>query len=128
MRLTVSDASALPLYQQITEQLTAQIVNGTLPPGSPLPPIRSVAAELRISVISVKRAWEELDRAGLIVTAVGRGTFVAALDEQQRQKLRRDAIAERFGPAVAYCRDMGASVAEMEEVLHRLLEQPDDLQ
>ena len=121
MNLSVSDASPAPLYRQIFEQLSAAILRGELHGGEPLPPIRTVAAELRVSVISVKRAWEELDREGLIVAAVGRGSFVAALSPQTLREKRRALLLDRLGGALDYARGLGADNAEIEEALRQLL-------
>ena len=71
MKLTVTNTSPLPLYRQMYDQLAAQILRGDVAPGEVLPPIRTVAQELSVSLISVRRAWEELDRDGFIHTAVG---------------------------------------------------------
>ena len=65
-------------------------VCGSLPGGTCLPPIRTIAAQLGISVITIKRAWEELERSGLITTNVGRGCFVAQLTEQKRNEMRME--------------------------------------
>ena len=79
MNLTISATCEKPIYQQLFEQISAQIVRGELPGGTCLPPIRTVAKELRISVITVKKAWEELERQGLIVSITGKGCFVAEI-------------------------------------------------
>lgn len=64
MKLTVTNTSPLPLYRQMYDQLAAQILRGEIAPGEVLPPIRTVAQELSVSLISVRRAWEELERDG----------------------------------------------------------------
>ena len=69
MNIVNSDTSDTPIYQQIFEQIRAQIIRGELPSGAPLPPIRTISKELRVSVITVKKAWELLEGLGLIVTA-----------------------------------------------------------
>ena len=78
MKLTVTNTSPLPLYRQMYDQLAAQILRGDVAPGEVLPPIRTVAQELSVSLISVRRAWEELERDGFIHTAVG-AQFCAAV-------------------------------------------------
>lgn len=80
MLIALDNASGAPLYQQIVEQVRAMILNGSLRPGAPLPSIRQLAADLVISVITTKRAYQELEAQGLIITLPGRGTFVAELD------------------------------------------------
>jgi len=121
MNLAVTDASSLPLYRQIYDQIAAAIVRGEIAGGDVLPPIRTVAAELRISVISVKRAWEELERDGFIVTAVGRGTFAAALTESQRREKRRILMEDKLAPGLAFCRMLGAEASELRQLIDHYL-------
>lgn len=121
MNLAVSDASAAPLYQQIYDQIAASIVRGDIAGGDALPPIRTVASELRISVISVKRAWEELERDGFIVTAVGRGTFAAGLTESQRREKQRMLMEKKLAPGLAFCRMLGADAAEVRQIIGEYL-------
>ena len=77
MNIILSNTDSAPIYEQITRQLRAKIVSGELAAGQALPSMRLLARELRISVITTKRAYEELEREGLIVTQTGRGSFVA---------------------------------------------------
>ena len=85
LNLPIMGASDTPIYKQVFDGIAAQILCGSLPGGTCLPPIRTIAAQLGISVITIKRAWEELERSGLITTNVGRGCFVAQLTEQIAQ-------------------------------------------
>ncbi|HVH46148.1 MAG TPA: GntR family transcriptional regulator [Labilithrix sp.] len=75
--LVLSKASGVPFYRQLRDQLDDRIRSGVLPPGHPLPSIRELAAQLLVSVITVKSAYEELEAQGLIASRQGRGTFVA---------------------------------------------------
>ena len=77
MEIILSSNSSKPIYTQITEQIKAQIMDGTLRAGDPIPSMRSLAKSLHVSVITVQRAYEELQRDGFIETTVGRGSFVA---------------------------------------------------
>ncbi|MFZ5482320.1 MAG: GntR family transcriptional regulator [Myxococcota bacterium] len=77
MRLTLSQASGVPFYRQVEDQIADQIRAGRLAPGSALPSVRQLAADLLVSVITVKKAYEDLEAAGLVVSQQGRGTFVA---------------------------------------------------
>jgi len=82
--LLLSPHSSTPMYVQIVEQVVAKVMAGEWKPGAPLPSIRELAADSRVSVITVKRAYLELERAGVIVTRQGKGSFVAdALDATQ---------------------------------------------
>lgn len=78
MDILLSNTSDLPIYEQITTQIKSQIINGNLDEGTLLPSIRNLAKDLRISVITTKRAYDELEREGYINTIPGKGTFVAA--------------------------------------------------
>ena len=78
MEIIISNSSDKPIYEQITSQIKNQIITGKLREGEALPSMRLLAKELRISLITTKRAYEELEREGFIVTMTGRGSFVAA--------------------------------------------------
>ncbi len=80
MRMIVSTTSGVPLYEQIVEQLRAQVMSGELSAGSPLPSLRALAEELRVSLITTTRAYNELAAEGLIVNVPGKGSFVAEID------------------------------------------------
>ena len=87
MNIILSNTDSAPIYEQITRQLRAKIVSGELAAGQALPSMRLLARELRISVITTKRAYEDLERDGFILTQQGRGSFVA---EQNPALLREE--------------------------------------
>lgn len=91
MTVLIDNRSGAPIYEQIFSQVREQILLGTLPEDTPLPSIRSLARDLRISVITTKRAYEELEAAGFIYTLPGKGSFVAARNENlmREEHLRR---------------------------------------
>ena len=126
MKLTVTNTSPLPLYRQMYDQLAAQILRGDISSGEVLPPIRTVAQELSISLISVRRAWDELERDGFIHTAVGRGTFAAALGETDKTALRRRILSEKLSDAAQFCAAVGASGEEASALLRELMEEKTD--
>ncbi|MFH1512317.1 MAG: GntR family transcriptional regulator [Bacillota bacterium] len=117
MNIVISDASDTPIYQQVFEQIRAQILRGELPPGAPLPPIRTIALELRISVITVKKAWEMLEGMGLIVTRVGRGTVVAPMSDERLQDTKADLLNKRLAQDIRFCRELGFSQDEIVKAL-----------
>ena len=80
MDIIVSNMDSTPIYEQITRQIKAKILGGELQPGEALPSMRLLAKELRISVITTKRAYEELEREGLITSQTGRGSFAGSAD------------------------------------------------
>lgn len=107
MDIVLSTTSQLPIYKQIYDQLCAQILRGDLKSGEPLPPIRTVAAELRISVITVKKAWEELEHAGFIYTMAGKGCFIAPLPGAHLSDKRDSLAADRLKKELRYYRELG---------------------
>ena len=115
MNLSVKDSAGTPLYRQIYDGISRAVITGDIASGEALPPIRTAAEELRVSVISVKRAWEELERDGFIVTAVGRGSFAAELS-----KKRRALMKERLSDGTAFCKSLGASEEEILAVVSEI--------
>ena len=117
INIVVSSLSDKPIYQQIFDQLSAQIIKGNLKPGQLLPPIRTVAKELRISVITIKKAWEELERQGFIDTMIGRGCFVADLSSRDILEKRQNLIDTKLKKDVRYYQELGLSVQEIIEAV-----------
>ena len=123
MDLIISNASGLPIYEQIATQIKSQILSGALSAGDALPSMRTLARELRISVITTKRAYEELERDGFIETVTGKGSFVAAknADFLREETLRR--VEGALQQAVEAAQRGGISPAEMRGMLELLLEE-----
>ena len=120
MNIIISNSSGKPIYEQITAQLKGQIMNGTLKPGEALPSMRLLAKELRISVITTKRAYEELEREGFLTTVPGKGCFVAP---QNPELVREDTLRraeEHLSHAVDVAKAGGVTLAELTETLNRL--------
>lgn len=91
MRLFIDNRSGVPIYDQIYTQIKSQIISGELEEDAPLPSIRNLAKNLRISVITTKRAYEELERSGFIYTVAGKGCFVA---DKNIDAVRESVMAE----------------------------------
>ncbi len=119
MNIVISGASDKPIYQQIFDQVSGQIVRGELAPGTMLPPIRTVAKELRISVITIKKAWEELERHGFIYTMVGRGCFVADLTVKDIRGKRSALLEEKIRKDIEYYRSLGLTLDEIIEAVKK---------
>jgi GntR family transcriptional regulator len=119
MNLVISGTSDKPIYQQLFEQISAQIIKGQLTEGFCLPPIRTVAKELRISVIPVKAAWEELERGGFIVTMVGKGCFVAPLKSAELSGKRDQMVLKKLQKDIEYYKTLGLSARELVELIRR---------
>lgn len=119
MEIVISNTSGDPIYQQIFEQISAQIIKGELPSDTCLPPIRTVAKELRISVITVKRAWEELEHAGLIYTMAGKGCFVTPSQPNALVEKRSQLAGEKMAKDMEYYKTLGLSLDEIIAMLKK---------
>jgi GntR family transcriptional regulator len=119
MDIVISNTCGDPIYQQIFEQISAQIIKGLLPSETCLPPIRTVAKELRISVITVKRAWEELEHAGLIYTMAGKGCFVSPLQPKALDAKRSQLAGEKLAKDMEYYKTLGISLEEIIAMLEK---------
>lgn len=122
MDIVIANGSSSPIYEQIASQVKAAVMSGELTEGQALPSIRSLANELRISVITTKRAYQELEAAGFIETVQGKGTFVAGgnLELLHEERLRQ--IEAALGRAVVAAQEAGVEAAELHQMLDALLE------
>ena len=123
MELIIRNTTNQPIYDQIYAQIKAQIIAGKLAPGEALPSIRALAKDLRISVITTKRAYDELEADGFLYTVAGKGCFVAEkdLDLIREQKLRE--LEDHLDAAAALAAQCGVSPAELVEMLRTLLKE-----
>lgn len=117
MKILISNASSEPIYEQIARQVKAQIITADLAEGDPLPSIRRLAQELQISVITTKRAYDELEREGFLHTVAGKGTFVAAQNPEFLREKRVRIVEEKLAGAVAEARLLGIELPELAEML-----------
>ena len=122
MQIYLSNSGQEPIYAQITRQIKQQILSGALHPGDALPSIRLLAKELRISVITTKRAYEELEADGFIVTQAGRGSFVAAQNPDLLREEHLKKMESCLQNAVDSARLGGISCEEACETLRLLWE------
>ncbi|MEN1936737.1 GntR family transcriptional regulator [Paenibacillus sp. 102] len=123
MQIIISNSSKEPIYEQITNQIKSLILTGDLQEGSPLPSMRQLAKDLQISVITTKRAYEELEKAGFIYSIVGRGSFVAEqnLDVVREKKLK--VIEEQLLSVIANSKEIGLPLTELRKLLTILYEE-----
>lgn len=123
MNIIISNSSGKPIYEQITAQIKGMIMNGTLKPGDSLPSMRLLAKELRISVITTKRAYEELERDGFITTIVGKGSFVQEADREFVKEEQLRTVESHLQAAVDTAKQYGMEEAELIEILKMLYEE-----
>ena len=122
MTILIDNRSGVPIYDQIFTQIKSQILSGALSENEALPSIRSLAKDLRISVITTKRAYEELEQAGLIYTLPGRGCFVARQNPELHREEALRKMEEHLQNAIDAARGGGITSAELQESLRILLE------
>ena len=122
MNVIVSNASDRPIYEQIYLQLKGAILRGELREGDALPSIRALAKDLRISVITTKRAFDDLERDGFIYTVQGKGSFVAAKNGELLREEQLKQIEQKLTEALALARQGGISDAELAELFQVLLQ------
>ncbi len=120
MRIVIANSSQDPIYEQIARQIKSQIISGELAEGAMLPSIRRLAQDLAISVITTKRAYEELEREGFIDSVGGKGTFVAAQNPQFLREKRMRAVEEKLVAAVEEARLLGIGPEELARMLELL--------
>ena len=117
MDILISNASGRPIYEQITQQIKNMIMNGVLNEGDALPSMRLLAKELRISVITTKRAYEDLERDGFIETVTGKGSFVAPKNREFIREEQMRVMEEHLQKAADAARAGGITVDEMIEMI-----------
>ena len=117
MDFYISHSSNKPIYEQIMAQIKSQILSGVLKEGDALPSIRVLARELRISVITTKRAYDELEHEGLLHSVAGKGTFVAAANPQLLREEKMRQLEDLLQKAVDSAKEHGFSLQELTRIL-----------
>lgn len=123
MDIIISNSGERPIYEQITVQIKNMIMSGKLKEGDPLPSMRVLAKELRISVITTKRAYEDLERDGFIVTMVGKGSFVKEADTSLVREEQLKRIEELLSKVLQIAEQSGIEKKEVEEMLNILYQE-----
>lgn len=123
MRIVLSSASQRPMYEQISAQIRAQIAAGELQPGEALLSIRQLARELRVSIITTKRAYEDLEKEGYIRTVPGRGTFVAQKSGADLRDMSLQKAAQDLAPIVRHAKQAGVTCGELTRAVRAIYEE-----
>jgi len=123
LRLSMDDPE--PMYEQIESQLRDFILAGVLPPGTRLPSVRALADYLKCSVMTTRRAYEDLEREGFIRTRQGMGSVVAEIPEEKLSAHRREPIERAFGETLRAGRRAGLTEEELREIFEETLQRED---
>ncbi|MFP4697668.1 MAG: GntR family transcriptional regulator [Eubacteriales bacterium] len=122
MDIIISNSSTEPIYQQITSQVKKHILSGELKEGDALPSIRKLAKELQISVITTKRAYEELEKEGLVNSVRGKGFYIAAQNQAFIKEKRIKLIENQLTDIIKECHLVGITLEELIEMTRLLFE------
>lgn len=123
MDILISNSSSVKLYEQIESQIKSQILNGTLNSGDPLPSIRGLAKELKVSIITTKRAYEELEKEGFIETVVGKGTFVSGTNTERLKEAALAEMENKLEDIIVTAKSMGLTLEECIEIFKEIYEE-----
>ena len=122
MYIIITNNSDYPIYAQIKDQIKTMILNGELKEGDALPSMRLLSKELRISIITTKRAYEELEREGYIESYTGKGSFVKGINRERVKETVLYEIEALFDEILEKAELAGISMAELEQIMHTLQE------
>ena len=117
MDLIITTSSGKPIYEQLKEQIKDKIISGELEPGYALPSMRDLAKELKVSLITTKRAYQDLESEGFIVSSVGKGSFVSSTDIRLLQEYKLKEMEDSLRRAVRQAKVCKVGLDEIQEVL-----------
>lgn len=120
MNIIITNSGGVPIYEQIASQIKGLILSGELKEGDPLPSMRALAQDLRVSIITTKRSYEILETEGLIESYTGRGSFVSAQNPELLREQNLRSIEEKLAEAVEIAKRSGVDRAELMEILGML--------
>lgn len=123
MKIVISNSSKEPIYEQIKRQIKESILKGDLKENELLPSIRQLAKELQISVITTKRAYDDLEQEGFIVSVVGKGSYVAGQNREFLREMRLRWIEEQLAEVIAESKSAGVTLPELVEMLRLLYDE-----
>ncbi|MBC1474623.1 GntR family transcriptional regulator [Listeria grandensis] len=123
MKIIITNTSTLPIYEQIASQIRNQIINGELVGDFQLPSIRALAKELQISVITTKRAYEELEHDGFIQTVAGKGTYVSNQNMALIREHKVKDLEKKIIQILQLAEDLGIKYKEVREMMDSLAEE-----
>lgn len=123
MNLIINNSSMQPIYEQIVGQIKELILNGTLAKDTALPSVRTLAKDLRISALTVKKAYDALEQEGFIVTVHGKGSFVADMNPQIAAEEKCREVERAFEEAIRLGKRNGMSIGEMQELFSLIMEE-----
>ena len=122
MKIIINSSSMVPIYEQIMDQIKAKITAGDLKENDALPSVRTLAKELKISALTVKKAYDNLEQEGYTVTVHGKGTYVAAANKERMKEEQRREVEEDLDNAVQKGRRCGLTDEDIRELFELIME------
>ena len=122
MNLIINHTSMEPIYEQIIAQIKAEVIEGRMTAGDALPSVRTLSRELKISALTVKKAYDNLEEEGLIVTVHGKGSFIASANQELLMEERRKELEKELEAAVQKARTGGLTAKEIRESFEIIME------
>ena len=122
MKIIINNSSMQPLYDQITEQIKCGVMQGTLKEGENLPSVRTLAKELRISALTVKKSYDILEQEGFIVTVHGKGSFIAYASQEFMLEEKKKEVEAELESAIRKGRSCGMKDEELRDLFYLILE------
>ena len=123
MKIILNNASMVPIYEQLIQQIRSEILEGNLEAGQALPSVRILSSRLKISALTVKKAYDRLEEDGFIVTVHGKGSFIAETNRSLAIEARRKAVEDTFADAIQKAQISGLTKEEIMEIVTILLEE-----
>lgn len=122
MHIILNNSSMVPIYEQLVDQIKNMIISGELKENEVLPSVRALSGELRISALTVKKAYDRLEEEGFVITVHGKGTYVADTDKQLAIEARRKAVEDDLSAAFSKAKTVGLSKDDILEIVEIILE------
>lgn len=123
MHIILNHSSMIPIYEQLMDHVKNEIINGRIKENEALPSVRALSGELKISALTVKKAYDRLEEEGFVVTVHGKGTFVATTDRELAVEARKKTVEDEFYRSVEKARAVGMSDVEIKEMIEMILEE-----
>lgn len=123
MHIILNNSSMVPIYEQLVNQIKDLILKGEIKENDALPSVRVLSGELKISALTVKKAYDFLEEEGFVVTVHGKGTFVAATDKELAKEARRKSVEDDFAEAIDKAKTIGMTNDEIREIVEIMLEE-----
>ena len=123
MNIIINNSSMQPIYEQVVSQIKTTILNGSLAPKSKLPSVRELAGDLRISALTVKKAYDTLEQEGFIVTVHGKGSFVAGVNRDLAMEAQKKEVEKELDTVIKKAKSCGMSDEEIMQLFELLMEE-----